>query len=129
MAHTLQQSLLPNELPDVPGWEIAALYRPAGAEQRIEVGGDFYEVFDAGTSSFALIGDVTGHGVTAATLTSLMRYGARFASRLEPQPAAILRRLDEELRQRTDAELCTALCVRIEERAAWSSPRPAIRRR
>jgi PAS domain S-box-containing protein len=117
VAHTLQKSLLPNELPDVPGWEIASLYRPAGAEERIEVGGDFYEVFNSGASSFALIGDVTGHGVTAATLTSLMRYGARFASRLEPQPAAILRRLDEELRQRTETELCTALCARIEERS------------
>ncbi len=65
----------------------------------------------AGSSSFALIGDVTGHGVTAATLTSLMRYGARFASRLEPQPAAILRRLDEELRRRAGDALCTALCA------------------
>jgi PAS domain S-box-containing protein len=117
VAHTLQESLLPNELPDVPGWEIASLYRPAGTEERIEVGGDFYEVFTAGASSFALIGDVTGHGVTAATLTSLLRYGARFASRLEPQPAAILRRLDEELRQRTDAQLCTALCARIQEQS------------
>jgi serine phosphatase RsbU (regulator of sigma subunit) len=117
VAHTLQKSLLPHALPDIPGWEIAALYRPAGAEQRIEVGGDFYEVFNAESSSFALIGDVTGHGVTAATLTSMMRYGARFASRLEPQPSAILRRLDEELRQRSDPELCTALCARIQDRA------------
>ncbi len=117
VAHTLQKSLLPHELPDIPGWEIAALYRPAGAEQRIEVGGDFYEVFNSESSSFALIGDVTGHGVTAATLTSMMRHGARFASRLEPQPSAILRRLDDELRQRADPELCTALCARIEDGA------------
>ena len=102
VAETLQQSLLPNDLPEVPGWEIAALYRPAGASQRIEVGGDFYEVFNADSASFALIGDITGHGVTAATLTGLMRSGARFVSRLEPQPAAILHRLDEELRQRPE---------------------------
>jgi sigma-B regulation protein RsbU (phosphoserine phosphatase) len=117
VAQTLQASLLPRELPEVPGWEIASLYRPAGAELPVEIGGDFYEVFSAGSSSFALIGDVTGHGVTAATLTSMMRYGARFASRLEPQPAAILRRLDEELRGRPGNALCTALCARIEEGA------------
>jgi len=116
VAQTLQDSLLPNELPVVPGWEIASLYQPAGAEQRIEVGGDFYEVFDAGNATIALIGDVTGHGIAAATLTSLMRYGARFASKLEPQPAAILRRLDEELRQHPQGDLCTALCARIEPR-------------
>jgi PAS domain S-box-containing protein len=113
VAETLQQSLLPNDLPSVPGWELAALYRPAGAAQRIEVGGDFYEVFDAGPASIALIGDVTGHSVTAATVTALMRYGARFASRLEPQPAAILHRLDEELRRMSSPTLSTALCARI----------------
>ena len=47
VAETLQNSLLPSELPDVPGWEIAALYRPPETEQRIDVGGDFYEVFEA----------------------------------------------------------------------------------
>jgi serine phosphatase RsbU (regulator of sigma subunit) len=118
VAQTLQHSLLPRELPDVPGWELASLYRPAGAELPVEIGGDFYEVFTAGSSSFALIGDVTGHGVTAATLTSMMRYGARFASRLEPQPAAILRRLDEELRGRAESALCTALCLRMEPGSA-----------
>jgi PAS domain S-box-containing protein len=113
VAETLQQSLIPNDPPSVPGWELAALYRPAGAAERIEVGGDFYEVFDAGPASIALIGDVTGHGVTAATVTALMRYGARFASRLEPQPAAILHRLDEELRRLSSQTLCTALCARL----------------
>ncbi len=77
------------------------------------MGGDFYEVFDAGPASIALIGDVTGHSVTAATVTALMRYGARFASRLEPQPAAILHRLDEELRRLSSQMLCTALCARL----------------
>lgn len=113
VAETLQQSLMPNDPPQVPGWEIAALYRPAGATRRIEVGGDFYEVFAGDSESLALIGDVTGHGVTAATLAALLRYGARFASRLEPQPAAILHGLDEELRQQPGTALCTALCARL----------------
>lgn len=122
IAETLQQSLLPTELPAVPGWEIASLYSPAETGQRIEVGGDFYEIFEAGTASLAIIGDVTGKGVQAATLTALMRYGARFASRLEPEPASILRRLDEELRRRASDELCTAACVMLhEERIVISS--------
>jgi serine phosphatase RsbU (regulator of sigma subunit) len=117
VADTLQRSLLPHELPDVPGWEIGALYQPARDEPRIEVGGDFYEVFDTDGSAFAMIGDVTGHGIAAATLTSLMRHGARFASHLEPDPVAIVRRLDEELRRRGDLTLCTALVAALHDRS------------
>jgi PAS domain S-box-containing protein len=117
VAETLQNSLLPNEIPDVPGWEIAALYRPAETEQRIDVGGDFYEVFEARGCTLALIGDVTGHGVAAASATSLMRHGARFASRLEPDPVAILRRLDEELRRGPGTTMCTALCAALRDGA------------
>jgi PAS domain S-box-containing protein len=115
VARTLQHSLLPSELPEVPGWEIAALYRPAEVEQPIEVGGDFYEVIETGGGCLALIGDVTGHGVAAAAVTSLMRHGARFASRLEPDPVAILRRLDDELRRRKGSAMCTALCTALHD--------------
>jgi Stage II sporulation protein E (SpoIIE)/GAF domain/PAS fold len=116
VADTLAQSLAPSPLPELPGWEIAALYQPAVVEERIEVGGDFYEVFDAGPAPLALIGDVTGHGVAAATLTGLMRHGARFSGRFDPQPEAVLRHLDEELRARPSSAMCTALCARIHER-------------
>jgi len=116
VADTLAQSLMPGPLPELPGWEIAALYQPAVVEERIEIGGDFYEVFDAGPAPLALIGDVTGHGVAAATLTGLMRHGARFSGRLEPEPDRVLRRLDEELRERPSSSMCTALCATIHER-------------
>jgi PAS domain S-box-containing protein len=116
VADTLAQSLLPNPLPELPGWEIAALYQPAVVEERIEVGGDFYEVFDTGPAPLALIGDVTGHGVAAATLTALMRHSASFSSRLEPEPEAVLRHLDAELRERPASAMCTALCATIHER-------------
>jgi serine phosphatase RsbU (regulator of sigma subunit) len=113
VADTLQNSLLPCPVPEVPGWEIGALYRPAPGATRIEVGGDFYEVFDTAGNAFAMIGDVTGHGVRAATVTSLLRHGARFASHLEPDPVAIIRRLDEELRRRADGTMATALCAAL----------------
>lgn len=115
IADTLQQSLLPEPLPAVPGWEIAALYRPAGGEQRVDVGGDFYEVFSAERDWFAIIGDVTGKGIAAAALTSLLRHGSRFASANNRSPAAILSQLDEALRSRSRSSLCTALCMRLHD--------------
>jgi PAS domain S-box-containing protein len=115
IAETLQQSLLPDQLPEIPGWEIAALYRPAGGEQQIDVGGDFYDVFCQEQECFAIIGDVTGKGVDAAALTSLLRHGSRFASRHDPRPAAILGQLDEALRSRSVHSLCTALCARLHD--------------
>ncbi len=122
IAETLQRGLLPDELPAVPGWEIASLYRPAGGDQGVDVGGDFYEVFSADGRWFAVIGDVTGKGVAAATLTALLRHGSRFASRHDPRPAAILSQLNEVLGSRSEASLCTALCLRLEdERVVISS--------
>jgi PAS domain S-box-containing protein len=115
VADTLQNSLLPTPVPPVPGWEIGALYRPAPGATRIDVGGDFYEVFVTGGNAFAAIGDVTGHGVRAATITSLLRHGVRFASHLEPDPVAIIRRLDEELRRLEDGTMATALCAALHD--------------
>jgi PAS domain S-box-containing protein len=115
VARTLQESLLPAPLPTVDGWEVGALWRPAYDRARIEVGGDFYEVFATDGHAFATIGDVTGHGVRAATITSLLRHGARFASHLEPDPVAIVRRLDEELRRRDDGAMASALCAALHD--------------
>ncbi len=115
IAETLQRGLLPDKLPEVPGWELASLYRPAGGGQGVDVGGDFYEVFSANGRWFAVIGDVTGKGVAAATLTALLRHGSRFASRHDPRPGAILRQVNEVLRSRSEASLCTALCLRLED--------------
>jgi serine phosphatase RsbU (regulator of sigma subunit) len=114
VAETLERSLLPGELPEVPGWRIASLYRPVRSELRVDVGGDFFEVFKADGRSYALIGDVEGKGVIAATLTALMRNGAHFAAGTEAEPAAILERLDEGLRRHGREATCTALCVRLE---------------
>jgi PAS domain S-box-containing protein len=122
VAETLQQSLLPEQLPEIPAWEAASLYRPADTERGIDVGGDFYELFEHDGAWFGIIGDVTGRGVAAASLTALMRHGARMASRLEPSPAAILRRLDEALRNYSRGALCTALCLQLlEDRVVLSS--------
>jgi PAS domain S-box-containing protein len=113
VASTLQQSLRPDPPPEIPGWEIAALYRPAAIEQRIDVGGDFYEFFENDGRWFAIFGDVTGKGVQAASLTTMMRYGARVACRADPTPSGILGSLDEVLASQSGDALCTAVCLRL----------------
>jgi PAS domain S-box-containing protein len=115
IALTLQSSLLPDAIPEVPGWEVAALYRPAGHDS--EVGGDFYDLWQAGEEWLMMIGDVTGKGVGAATLTSLVRHTARAASEFDSRPAQILQRVDAALRRRPTASLCTALCLRTSPHA------------
>jgi PAS domain S-box-containing protein len=115
IALTLQSSLLPDAIPEVPGWEVAALYRPAGHDS--EVGGDFYDLWQAGEEWLMMIGDVTGKGVGAATLTSLVRHTARAASEFDSCPAQILQRVDAALRKRPTASLCTALCLRTSPHA------------
>ncbi len=111
IARTLQDSLLPEAIPEIPGWELAALYRSAGHES--EVGGDFYDFWELDGEWLMVIGDVTGKGVGAAAVTSLVRHTARAASEFDPRPAQVLARIDAALRRRPTVSLCTALCLRI----------------
>ncbi len=121
-AATLQRSLLPDSVPQIAGWEVATLYRAAGADPELEVGGDFYDFIETPDGWMAIIGDVTGKGVEAATLTSLLRHGARFIGQADGRPAAILQRLDLALKQRSTMSLCTTLCMAMTaDRVVFSS--------
>jgi PAS domain S-box-containing protein len=111
IARTLQASLLPDAVPEIPGWELATLYRPAGEEA--EVGGDFYDFWEQGGEWLMIVGDVTGKGVGAAALTSLVRHTARAASEYDSRPGQVLARVDAALRRRPTVSLCTALCMRL----------------
>ncbi len=111
IAATLQRSLLPEALPEVPGWELSALYRPAG--EGMEVGGDFYDAFPIEDGWLLLIGDVTGKGVAAAAMTALVRHSARMIAEEAPAPEGVLRRLDATLRNQPRLSLCSMLCLRI----------------
>ena len=113
IAVTLQRSLLPDAVPDIPGWEVATMYRAASVSDEVEVGGDFYDFFPTARGWIVLLGDVTGRGVEAAAMTSLVRHGARFLAKREHQPSAILARLDEALREQSGLSLCSALCLRL----------------
>jgi serine phosphatase RsbU (regulator of sigma subunit) len=131
-AITLQESLLPARLPDIPGWQVAGLYRPGAIDEETEVGGDFYDLFDTERGWIVLLGDVTGKGMRAAAMTSLVRYGARFLGRHHPDPSAIFTRIDEALRERDELSLCTAICARLEPEhlvlAVAGHPSPLILR-
>ena len=120
IAHTLQQSLLPEQLPQIPGFELASVYIPAF--ESTEVGGDFYDVWELEDGWMLVIGDVTGKGIEAAALTSLVRHTLRAASEFESSPAELLARVDSILKKQRARSICTALCMRLfEDRALLSA--------
>jgi len=90
----LQESLLPASLPEIPGLDVAALYRPADAS---EVGGDFYDVFETGDGWALVIGDVSGKGPSAAAVTALARHTIRTASLSLTDPAEVLAMLNRAM--------------------------------
>ncbi len=93
ISQSLQRSLLPPGLPDVPNVEIEVIYRAAGEGN--EVGGDFYDVFPIhdGAYGFA-IGDVCGTGPEAAAVTGLARHALRLLAREGFPGPAVLERLN-----------------------------------
>jgi PAS domain S-box-containing protein len=111
IAQTLQRSLLPERLPEVPGFALASLYLPA--VDSTEVGGDFYDVWETSDGWMLTVGDVTGKGVAAAALTGLVRHTLRVASELEASPARLLAWVDWALKKQPEMSLCTALCLRL----------------
>jgi serine phosphatase RsbU (regulator of sigma subunit) len=113
IAETLQRGLLPPPLPNIPGWSIAAMYRPAGAEN--EVGGDFYDVFRVPGGWMLVIGDVTGRGAHAASVTAVARYTLRTAAVLTDDPLVALRTLNRALLARGDSALCSLAAMTLSE--------------
>jgi PAS domain S-box-containing protein len=111
IATTLQRSLLPPDLPAMPGFRMASLYRAAGEQN--EVGGDFYDVFEVPGGWMVVVGDVAGRGAEAAALTSLSRYTFRTAGKLLGDPIAALEQLNTALRESPSLSLVSVCCVRL----------------
>ncbi|MDX3770649.1 SpoIIE family protein phosphatase [Streptomyces sp. AK08-01B] len=107
---TLQQTLLPPALANVPGLDVAAHYHIASID---EVGGDFYDLFPLANGTWGLfLGDVCGKGAAAAAVTSLARYTLRAAAVYDPAPAAVLGNLNTVLNHEysgSDPRFCTVL--------------------
>jgi serine phosphatase RsbU (regulator of sigma subunit) len=96
VARALQDSLLPPRLPDIPGIDLGARYRAAG--QGLDVGGDFYDAFEADANWWMFaVGDVCGHGVEAAATTGLVRHTLRSAAMHGVMPSAVLGHLNKML--------------------------------
>ncbi|MFJ5226360.1 PP2C family protein-serine/threonine phosphatase [Streptomyces sp. NPDC088400] len=106
----LQQSLLPAELPTVPGLEAESYYHTASPDL---LGGDFYDLFPLGADQWAFfLGDVCGKGPQAAAVTSLTRYTLRAAALYDPDPVTVLTTLNTVLHERYtngDTRYCTAI--------------------
>jgi serine phosphatase RsbU (regulator of sigma subunit)/anti-sigma regulatory factor (Ser/Thr protein kinase) len=93
VAALIQQTLLPKEVPALPGWEIDAYYRPAR-----EVGGDFYDFLPMSDGRLALvIGDVTDKGVPAALVMATTRSTLRAAAQRWDDPGAVLAEANDVL--------------------------------
>ena len=91
-AETLQRSLLPDQLPSVPGLVLEAMYRPA---KKMEIGGDWYDAFRLADQRLGVaVGDVMGKGLTAAAGMGRVRNALRALALTDPRPAAVLGGLD-----------------------------------
>jgi serine phosphatase RsbU (regulator of sigma subunit) len=106
-ARRVQGQLVPAELPRTAHFTCEAAYRAAG-----EVGGDFYQVFprDDG-SAMILVGDVSGKGLRAAMLGTLIVGGAGTLAQEDIGPAEMLERLNRHLCGRTDGGFATCVCA------------------
>jgi PAS domain S-box-containing protein len=115
IARSLQRSLLPPELPEIPGLEVAARYRPAGLGN--EVGGDFYDLFEIRGGRWGVaVGDVCGKGAEAAALTGLARYTIREAAAHDDRPSRVLTSLNQALLRHEELQLCTVAFGHLEQR-------------
>jgi PAS domain S-box-containing protein len=114
IARTLQESLLPPQLPRIPGVEAAARYVAAG--EGMDVGGDFYDLFELGEGQWSIVmGDVCGKGADAAALTALARYTLRATATPNTTPSDALQKLnDAVLRQRGDGRFITVAYARLD---------------
>ena len=109
-AETLQRSLLPDTLPEVPGIALRAFYKPVS----IEVGGDWYDAFRLPDGKLAVAaGDVMGKGLTAAAGMGRVRNALRALALTDPRPAAVLAGLDRLFLATEQEEQVTTVCYLV----------------
>jgi hypothetical protein len=113
IAQTLQQALLPDRLPQVPGLQVSARYE-AGVEG-VEIGGDWYDLIPLGGRRLLLVvGDVSGRGLPAATAMAALRFAIHAYAAQGDEPAVFLPKLSRLLSVSEDRQLATVLCALID---------------
>jgi anti-sigma regulatory factor (Ser/Thr protein kinase) len=107
IAQTLQRSLLPRTLPQLPGLRMAARYLPAAHETA--VGGDWYDVIELGDRRLGfVIGDVAGHGMGAATFMGQLRSAIRAYALDTEAPGEVITKL-AQFSHRMHARMATVV--------------------
>ena len=103
VATVLQQSILPDALPDFPELTAASVYAPAGEDA--EIGGDYYDLFRVRDGSiWFVIADVAGKGVEAATKTSMIKYAVRAFAAAGLGPGQVLGEVNQMTTEAGDPE-------------------------
>jgi serine phosphatase RsbU (regulator of sigma subunit) len=109
-ARELQQVLIPETLPELPGFAITSAYHPAQ-----EVGGDFFQIIplegELAGSTLILVGDVSGKGLRAAMTVSLIVGTIRTLAKFAPRPAELLSELNQRLCGRLQGGFTTCLAM------------------
>lgn len=110
IAETLQRSMLPERLPEIPGMRLAATYVPASSD--MEVGGDWYDVIQLSSGRVGVaIGDVAGHGLRAATSMGQLRMALRAYALEEDEPSVVVERVHRLVHHMLVAEMATLVYV------------------
>ena len=109
-ARELQQVLVPETLPSLPGFSVTSAYRPAQ-----EVGGDFFQIIPLESgSTLVILGDVSGKGLKAAMAVSLIVGAARMVAEFSSSPADILASLNRRLYGRLQGGFATCIALRLD---------------
>jgi CheY-like chemotaxis protein len=112
VALTVQRSLLPRSLPEVPGYDLAVRYVPASSHA--EIGGDFYELATMDGQLLVAIGDVVGHSLHAATVMAELRHALRAYVAEGHGPAAVLRELNRLMVLLLPEEIATVAVLMVD---------------
>jgi len=116
IAQTLQHALLPDRLPELPGIQASARYE--AGEEGVEIGGDWYDVIDLdGRRLLLVVGDVSGHGLRAATTMAALRYAIRAYAAQNDGPAEILTKISRLVNVSESGQLATVLCATVDTQA------------
>ena len=109
-ARVVQQVLIPDEIPTVPGFKVESVYKPAE-----EVGGDFFQILPLeGGGVLTVIGDVSGKGMPAAMTVSLLVGTVRTLAHYTQRPAEMMIAMNQRMLARSQGGFTTCLILRVD---------------